>query len=67
MAAAGILVVLYDRRMDLTQGESKARQSIGIDEHFVLLREAADRCHLGNTVHRGQRITKVPILDRAEL
>src|SRR6185436_1701124 len=67
ITAPGILVVLYDRRMDLTQGEYKARQSIGIDEHFILLREATQGIDIRESRNGPQHRTDHPVLEGPQL
>ena len=51
---------------DFVEGDAVGRQLVRVEVHLILLHEAADRRDFGNSFHRFERVTKVPILEGAQ-
>jgi hypothetical protein len=66
-APAHITVAVPDRRVDLGQRNAIGLQFPWIDHHLILLDEAADRGHLGDTFGLRELIAHEPILQRPKL
>ena len=66
-AAADIHVVLADDLAHLGQRNAQRAHAAGIDDHVVLLDEAADAGDLGDAFGLGQSEADLPVLQRAQL
>src|SRR6516164_8619604 len=62
-----ILVALFNRIDDVIDRDIVSDQFVWIDFDLVLLDEAPNRGDFGHTLNGFQRITKVPVLERAKL
>lgn len=62
VTAPGILIIPCDRRVDLAQREPKARQSIRIDEDFILFGQATQRVHIREAWDGAQHRADDPVL-----
>ena len=63
-AAAEGGVVVGHRLHHLVEREAVAVESAGLDDHVVLLREAAPGVDLGDALHRSQPRPHVPVVER---
>jgi hypothetical protein len=66
-AAADIAVGIADHLGDAHQRDAVGTQFDRIDGHLILLDEAADARHFGDTGRLGQLVAQVPVLQRAQL
>src|SRR5436190_10781132 len=64
--AAYVGVARFDRTDDVAERDVVGDESVWIEVDLVLLYEAADRRDFGDALHRLERITEIPILDRTQ-
>src|SRR5207253_4861930 len=65
--AADIRVTQLNRVDDFAERDVVGNESVWIEIDLVLLHEAANRRDFGDTFHRGERITQIPILNGTQL
>ena len=66
-AAADVGIAGADRVADLLHGDAEIAHALRIEDHIVLLDEAADAGDLGDAFRLGQRELQVPVLDGARV
>src|SRR5262249_1768003 len=66
-AASDVGVAGADRIPHLLHGDAEIAHALRIEDHVVLLDEAADACDLGDTFRLGERKLQIPVLDRSRL
>src|SRR5205814_7073228 len=64
--AAYVGVARFDRADDVAERDVVGDESIWIEVDLVLLYEAADRRDFRDALHRLERVTQIPILDRTQ-
>src|SRR5206468_7515128 len=65
--AADIRVAQLNRVDDLAERNVVGNESVWIEIDLVLLHETANRRDFGDTFHRGERVTQIPILNGTQL
>src|SRR5437899_240403 len=65
--AADIRVTHLNRVDDFAERDVVGNESVWIEIDLVLLHETANRRDFGDTFHRGERVTQIPILNGTQL
>src|SRR5439155_5030425 len=65
--AADIRVTQLNRVDDLAERDVVGDERVWIEIDLVLLHETANRRDFGDTFHRGERVTQIPILNGTQL
>src|SRR5437867_13018650 len=65
--AADVGVARFDGADHLAERDVVGNESVWIEIDLVLLHEAANRRDFGDTFHRGERVTQIPILNGTQL